>query len=204
MRITPVKKFRLKHEKGTLVQRGVSIDVDPEYGQTLIQTGLAVADTKQLRDYENKMLQDYANKKLPVDAESPEQRSEGWVGPAKGSETPEERNQGYRRAKARKDDSGDNPSDTPLLSEMPKSIQDDLGAYDAQQEIKDKEKERRQLEKEGLKPPVPEMEDPSEEQKQKDKERQQLEKAGVKPPTQPVAEQNAFKQGKPDETNKKR
>jgi hypothetical protein len=209
MRITPVKKFRIKHQKGALAQRGVSIDVDNEYGQTLVQTGLAVADTKALRDYENKMLAEYANKKLPVDTETAEQRSQGWVGPGKKAETPEERTQGYRKGKAPEKDDDEKPQNSPKLSQMPKKIQDDLGAYDAEQDIKDKDKERKQLEKEGLKTPAPDLnlDEAGQDLKEKDKERKELQKEGIKPPTQSVADQNVFKSAgtpqKPDDQKKK-
>jgi hypothetical protein len=100
MNITPLKTFRNKHNKGQLLRRGVSVNVDDTYGQVLVQTGLATNDAKSLKEYENKMLAEYADKGHPTEPDTPESRSEGVVGPTSKSETPEVRTQGKFQQKA--------------------------------------------------------------------------------------------------------
>ncbi len=113
MNIIAIKKFRNKHNKGDVIQRGEKRDLDEGYAQDLIQTGLAVKDTKALADYHDKMLQDYANKGLAVHTETPDQRERGMFGPTRASETAEQRERGYHNAKAEAQTA--KPSDSPTL-----------------------------------------------------------------------------------------
>lgn len=99
MEIIAIRKFRRKHNKGDIVNRGDHLTVDEGYGKDLIQSELAVKDEKQLGEYQNKMRAELLQNKIPVDVETPEQRTEGNTGPAAKSETPEQRTQGKVQAK---------------------------------------------------------------------------------------------------------
>lgn len=119
MKITALKTFRDKHSKGELIRRGTEVDVDEEYGKTLVQTGLAVSDAKALKDHNNKMLADFQDKRLPTHVESAEERTQGLEGPEKNAETPDQRSQGYAKGTAQKETA--KPSDTPTTDKpLPK------------------------------------------------------------------------------------
>jgi hypothetical protein len=81
MRVYAIKTFRPQHQKGQTVSAGQALEVSNSYGQELIRTGLAVEDTKMLKEHQNKMLSDFENKGMPLESESPEQRSQGNIGP---------------------------------------------------------------------------------------------------------------------------
>lgn len=99
MRITALKTFRNQFSKGDIIQRGTSVEVDDNYGETLVRSGLATNSAKALKEYENKMLADYQDKGLPVRVETYEERTQGLIGPNKKSEDPEERTQGKAQGK---------------------------------------------------------------------------------------------------------
>lgn len=113
MQVTTIKKFRHKHNRGQVVSIGTKLDTDNEYGQYLVNNGLATNDAKSLKEYENKMRQEYEDKRLPVEEETEEQRTQGLTGPGKGSETPEQRTQGYAKG---------SKAGTPWVKEVEKGI----------------------------------------------------------------------------------
>jgi hypothetical protein len=114
MKITATATFRHMHDKGDIITRGTEVDVDDAYGQSLIQSGLAVSG-KMLEEYNNKMLKEFVANKMPAGKETAAQRTEGHTGPGPNSETPEERSQGYSQPdeKGRKDEEKTKIADFP-------------------------------------------------------------------------------------------
>lgn len=94
MKITALGTFRPKNQKGVILHRGESLDVDDSYGAELVRAGLAVHGAKALKEHEDKMLREYEDKGMPTVAVSAEARTQGVVGPSAKSQTPEQRNQG--------------------------------------------------------------------------------------------------------------
>ena len=122
MRITATATFRNQHSKGDIILRGSEVDVEDSYGQTLIQSGLAVSG-KMLDEYNNKMLKEFAANKMPTKHESPEERTGGHEGPGPKAETPEERTQGYSKGdkKAQDEEKDQKIPDFPEGEPMKKS-----------------------------------------------------------------------------------
>lgn len=92
MQVVAIKTFS-PDNKGQLVKRGTTIEVEEQYGRDLIRGELAV-EVKDAPAHENKMLKDYEDKGMITTPESEAQRSQGKLGPTHKSETPEQRNQG--------------------------------------------------------------------------------------------------------------
>lgn len=81
MRVIAIKTFRPQHEKGKTATPGQTLEVSNTYGQELVRTGLAVEDAKMLKEHQNKMLTEFENKGMPLESETPEERTQGYVGP---------------------------------------------------------------------------------------------------------------------------
>lgn len=81
MRVIAIKTFRPQHEKGKTATPGQTLEVSNSYGQELVRTGLAVEDSKMLKEHQNKMLTDLENKGMPLESETAEERTQGYVGP---------------------------------------------------------------------------------------------------------------------------